>query len=82
MNYLNPAERILFPVIISVRADTADVLREMANEMEVSMDEVLSAIAEESAYELGVEMEQEDLLERSVYIPDKCSTEDLLKLME
>ena len=88
MNYLDPAERVLFPVIITVRADTAELLDEMANEMEVSMDEVLSAIAEESVNELGSSRYASSKLEGvsdfldEVLIPDRCSTEDLLKLME
>ena len=88
MNYLDPAERVLFPVIITLRADTAELLDEMANEMEVSMDEVLSAIAEESVGELGPSSSDVSSLDGDsafldeVLIPDRCSTEDLLKLME
>ena len=78
MKYLDPAESVLFPVIISVRADTAEMLAEMANEMDVTMDEVLSAIAEDSVSELGME---ERFLE-DVVIPDRCSTEDLIKYLE
>ena len=78
MNYLDPAERILFPVILTVRADTADLLREMAGEMDVTMDEMLSAIAEESVSELGGGNE----LLNDVFIPERCSTKDLLKLIE
>ncbi len=88
MNYLDPAERVLFPVIITVRADTAEMLDEMANEMEVSMDEVLSAIAEESVSDLGASSSTPSTLAGGraflgeVLIPDRCSTEDLLNLME
>ncbi|WP_320667548.1 hypothetical protein [Prochlorococcus sp. MIT 1307] len=78
MNYLDPAERVLFPVIISVRADTAKLLSEMASEMDVSMDEVISAIAEESASGLGPINEELS----NVCIPDKCSLEELLKFID
>ena len=78
MNYLDPAERILFPVIISVRADTAELLSKMAREMDVSMDDMLSAIAEESVSDLDVGSEFLD----DVFIPERCSTTDLLKLIE
>ena len=77
MNHLDPAERILFPVIISVRADTADLLTEMADDMGLSMDEVLSAIAEESVSEL----ESCKTICGDVYIPDRCSKADLLNLL-
>ncbi len=78
MKYLDPAEQILFPVIISVRADTAELLREMADEMDTSMDEVLSAIAEDSVSDLSRSRTFVD----DVVIPDRCSTDDLLKLFE
>ena len=84
MNYLDPAERVLFPVIITVRADTAELLDEMANEMELSMDEVLSAIAEESVSEIGASSSLgggSPFLDE-VLIPNRCSTEDLLKLIK
>ena len=74
MKSTNPAELVLLPAIISVRADTAHVLREMANDMDVSMDEVLSALAEDSVSQLG---SNNDFLE-DVFIPDRCSTQDLL----
>ena len=78
MKYLDPSERVLFPVILSVRADTAELLKEMANEMDVSMDDVLSAIAEDSVCDLAGSR----VFLNDVVIPDRCSTEDLLKRLE
>ena len=78
MKHLDPAEQILLPVIISVRADTAELLREMAHELESSMDEVLSAIAEDSVTELS----HSTAFVNDVVIPDRCSTKDLLSLFE
>ena len=78
MKYIDPAELVLLPAIISVRADTAHVLKEMANDMEVSMDDVLSAMAEDSVCQLG---SSKDFLD-DVFIPDRCSTQDLLDSLE
>ena len=50
----------------------------MAREMDVSMDDMLSAIAEESVSELGGVSEFLD----DVFIPERCSTTDLLKLID
>ncbi len=77
MKFIDPAELVLLPAIISVRADTAQVLREMANDMDVSMDEVLSALAEDSVYQLG----SNKIFLHDVFIPDRCSTQDLLDSM-
>ena len=75
MKFLDPSEQVLFPVFLSVRADTADLLMEMAKEMDISLDEVLSAIAEESV--TGLSRPQQFL--EDVIIPDKCSMDDLFK---
>ena len=80
MKPVDPAEHILFPVVISVRADTANLLSEMASEMGVTIDEVLSALAEESVSGLACVNDYSQLGE--VNIPEKCSTEDLLKLWD
>ena len=78
MKYLDPSEFVLFPVMLSIRADTAMLLRDMASQMDTSLDELLSAIAEDSASELEGSSE---FLE-DVVIPDGCSTEDLLRTLE
>ncbi len=79
MKYLEPSgEQSLIPLIISVRAETARLLSEMAREMGVSLDEVLSFIAEDAV--IGLESRSKEL--EDIFIPDKCSMEDLLKAME
>ena len=79
MKYLDPsADQVLVPLIISVRADTAQLLSEMAKEMKVSIDEILSSIAEDAV--IGLERDGSFL--DDVYIPDKCSREDLLNARE
>ena len=78
MKYSDPGEEVLFPVIISLRADAAQLLREMANEMGTTMDELISALAEDSACELAAPKVFLD----DVVIPDRCSKEDLLKTLE
>ena len=77
MKYQDPAERVLLPVIISVTVETAQLLSEMANEMDVSLDEVVTAISEEAVTGLS----RKDFIE-DVYIPDRCSREDLLRVLE
>tara|TARA_B100000700_G_C14729873_1_gene707842 strand:- start:3 stop:239 length:237 start_codon:yes stop_codon:yes gene_type:complete len=78
MKFLDPTERVLFPVIISVRAETAQLLKEMASEMEISLDEALSAMAEDAVVGLSSGNKFFD----DVYIPDQCSMDDLLKSIE
>ena len=78
MNSPEHTEQVLFPAIISVSAASADLLAEMALEMNVSLDELISSLAEDvvtgltqSSTEIG-----------QTYIPDKCSTADLLRSLE
>ena len=78
MKHLDPAEHELFPVLISVRADAAQLLREMASEMGTTLDELISALAEDSACELAGPRDSLD----DVFIPDSCSATDLLKALE
>ena len=78
MKFLDPAEHILLPVVISVRADTAELLTEMAHEMDVSMDEVLSAIAEDSVCDL----DKQASFIGDVCIPDRVSRENLMKFLD
>ena len=73
MKFLDPAEQVLFPAILSLRADTAQLLSEMAEELETSLDEVLSSIAEDAVSELPTSA----IFFSDVVIPDRCSTEDL-----
>ena len=78
MKYLEPGDRVLFPVMISLRADAAKLLREMASEMGTTLDELISALAEDSVCDLSGPPENLE----DVYIPDRCSTKDLLERLE
>ena len=73
MKSLNPKnEYIPLNIKISVRRDTLRLLSEMAEDMGISSDEVLSFLAEESVIDL-------ELIENieKVEIPNKCSLDDL-----
>ena len=73
MKSLNPKnEYIPLSVKISVRRDTLRLLEEMAEDMGISINEVLSFLAEDSVIDLQLDEELE-----KVYIPNKCSLEDL-----
>ena len=73
MKSLNPKnEYIPLNVKISVRRDTLRLLEEMAEDMGISINEVLSFLAVDSVIDLQLDEELE-----KVYIPDKCSIEDL-----
>ena len=75
MKYTDPSDQVLLSLIISVRADTAEFLAEMAKEMDSSVDEVVSAIAEDSLCDVS----QAPDLPDSTVIPDSCSLEELLR---
>ena len=75
MRYIDPSEQVLVPVIISIRNDTASLLDEMTKELECSLDELLSGIAEDSVAGLQPKVE----FFSDVVIPDRVSTYDLLK---
>ena len=77
MKSLNPKnEYIPLRINLSVRRDTLRLLSEMANDMGISIDEVLSFLAEDSVIDLEIE---EDL--KRIRIPDKCSIEDLKRII-
>ncbi len=78
MKFLDPAEQVLFPAILSLRADTAELLAEMAEELETSLDEVLSSIAEDAVSGLS----KPTIFFNDVVIPDRCSTDDLFRSMK
>ena len=73
-----PGDEVLVPVVITVRSDTAELLSEMAVEMESSVDEVLSSLAEDAVIGLKVPISDLD----NVRIPDKCSRDDLINILE
>ena len=77
MKSINPKnEYVPLRINLSVRRDTLRLLSEMANDMGISLDEVLSFLAEDSVIDLEIE---EDL--RNIKIPSKCSLEDLKKII-
>jgi len=73
MNSTNPKnEYVPLSINISVRRDTLRLLSEMANDMGISINEVLSFLAEDSVIDLELD---EELGE--IEIPYKCSLKDL-----
>tara|TARA_Y100000589_G_scaffold192186_1_gene181975 strand:+ start:251 stop:502 length:252 start_codon:yes stop_codon:yes gene_type:complete len=73
MKSINPKnEYIPLSVNISVRRDTLRLLLEIAEDMGVSISEVLSFLAEDSVIDFELD---EELLQTE--IPSKCSLEDL-----
>ncbi len=78
MKFQSPSDHEPLPVIISVRAETAYLLAEMAKDMDVTIGEVLSSIAEDAVTEL----ERPTFNKNESNIPISCSTADLLKILE
>tara|TARA_Y100000589_G_scaffold161876_1_gene153805 strand:- start:1579 stop:1830 length:252 start_codon:yes stop_codon:yes gene_type:complete len=73
MKSINPKnEYIPLSVNISVRRDTLRLLSEIAEDMGVSISEVLSFLAEDSV--IDFELDEELFFTK---IPNKCSFEDL-----
>tara|TARA_B100000674_G_scaffold345724_1_gene289316 strand:- start:273 stop:494 length:222 start_codon:yes stop_codon:yes gene_type:complete len=62
---------------LSLRRDTLRLLSEMASDMGISIDEVLSFLTEDSVIDLEID---EDL--NGVEIPNKCSFDELKKIIE
>tara|TARA_B100000900_G_scaffold58843_1_gene44350 strand:- start:135 stop:386 length:252 start_codon:yes stop_codon:yes gene_type:complete len=65
-------EYVPLRINISLRKDTLRLISEMANDMGISIDEVLSFLAEDSVIDLEID---EDL--KGIKIPNSCSPEDL-----
>ena len=74
----NPGDEILFPVTVSLKVETVLLLSEMAEDMGLSIDDVLSILAEDAA----IDLEINNSLPNEINIPDKCSKEDLMKVIE
>ena len=73
MKSLNPKnEYVPLSVNISVRRDTLRLLLEIAEDMGISISEVLSFLAEDSV--IDFELDEQLFLTK---IPSKCSFEDL-----
>ena len=78
MKSINPKnEYVPLRVNISLRRDTLRLISEMANDMGISIDEVLSFLAEDSVIDLEID---EDLKE--VIIPSSCSLENLKEIIK
>jgi len=77
-------DQVLFPVTISVKANTARLLSEIASDMGISLDDVLSVLAEDAAIDLerGDRRSNSNPVKIQTFIPEKCSREDLLKEIE
>ena len=63
---------------IQVKADTARLLSEIASDMGISIDDLLSFLAEDAVIDLAREEESTN----KITIPDKCSKEDLLEVIK
>ena len=73
MKSINPKnEYVPLRINLSLRRDTIRLISEMANDMGISFDEVLSFLAEDSVIDLEID---EDL--KDIEIPSSCSLEDL-----
>ena len=78
MKSINPQnEYVPLRINLSLRRDTLRLISEMANAMGISIEEVLSFLAEDSVIDLEID---EDL--REIRIPSSCSIEDLKELIE
>ena len=71
-------QNISISVSLSLKDETLLMLIEMAEDMGTSLEEVLSSIAEDSVIDL--KRLQDDL--GIVIIPEKCSTQDLINLLQ
>ena len=77
MKSTNPKnEYIPLRINLSLRRDTIRLISEMANDMGISIDEVLSFLAEDSVIDLELD---EDL--RDIKIPNKCSLTELKEII-
>ena len=70
-------EYVPLRINISLRRDTLRLISEMANDMGISIDEVLSFLAEDSVIDLELD---EDL--REISIPSSCSLKELKEIIE
>ena len=78
MNSINSQnEYIPLRINISLRRDTFRLISEMANDMGITIDEVLSFLAEDSVIDLEID---EDL--KGITIPNSCSLEELKDIMK
>ena len=69
-------EYVPLRINLSLRRDTLRLISEMANDMGLSIDEVLSFLAEDSVIDLEID---EDF--REISIPSSCSLKDLRDIL-
>ena len=72
------SQNISISVNLSLKDETLRLLIEMADDMGISIDDILSSIAEDSVIDL--KRLQQDL--GTIFIPDKCSKQDLINSLE
>ena len=78
MKSINPKnEYVPLRINLSLRRDTLRLISEMANDMGISIDEVLSFLTEDSVIDLEID---EDL--RGIKIPDSFSLEELKDIIQ
>ena len=78
MKSINPKnEYVPLRINLSLRRDTLRLISEMANDMGLSIDEVLSFLAEDSVIDLEID---EDL--KGINIPSSCSIEELKEIID
>ncbi len=78
MKSINPQnEYVPLRINLSLRRDTLRLISEMAKDMGISIDEVLSFLTEDSVIDLEID---EDL--KGIEIPHSCSSEELKKIIE
>ncbi len=73
-----PEKNISINVNLSLKDETLRMLIEMADDMGISLEDVLSSIAEDSVIDL--KRLQNDL--GIVIIPEKCSKQDLINSLQ
>ena len=70
-------EYVPLRINLSLRRDTLRLISDMANDMGISIDEVLSFLAEDSVIDLEID---EDL--KGIKIPSSCSIKDLKDVLK
>ena len=78
MKSINPKnEYVPVRINLSLRRDTLRLISEMAHDMGLTIDEVLSFLTEDSVIDLEID---EDL--KDITIPSSCSLEDLKEIIK
>ena len=78
MKSINPQnDYVPLRINLSLRRDTLRLISEMAYDMGISIDEVLSFLAEDSVIDLEIDEEL-----RGIRIPSSCSLQELKEIIE